>query len=224
MKGYQFKSQLTPKKAAKGIKLANENARELYKDAKILFKKDRIERSVSLSILAIEEAGKSRILKEILLIEDPKELKKAWQDYRKHTAKNLSWIVPSLFIGGARKLDEFRTAFESTESHGQDIDNIKQLSLYTDIFGKGVWSHPKKAISKKFAAMILEFANVLTKKRKIGIETERGLELWVKHMKPTWDDQNMDEMKKALINCYKEAEAEGIIEEGEANKMKDFTY
>ena len=72
--------------------------------------------------------------------------------------------------------------------------------------------------------MILEFSNVLTKKSKIGIETERGLGSWVKHMKPTWDDQNMAELKEALINCYKEAEAEEIIEEGEANKMKDFTY
>ncbi|MCH7524058.1 MAG: AbiV family abortive infection protein [Bacteroidetes bacterium] len=102
MRGHQFKGQLTPKLAAEGIKLAKENARDLYKDAKILYKKDRIERSVSLSILAIEETGKSRIIKEILLIEDPKELKKSWQDYRKHTEKNLSWIVPSLFIGGAR--------------------------------------------------------------------------------------------------------------------------
>ena len=128
MRGHQFKGQLTPKLAAEGINLANENARDLYKDAKILYKKDRIQRSVSLSILAIEEAGKSRILKEILLIDDSKELKKSWQDYRKHTAKNLSWIAPSLFIGGARKLEEFKTAFESTESHGQDINNIKQLS------------------------------------------------------------------------------------------------
>lgn len=224
MRGNQFKGQLTPKQAAEGIKLANENARDLYKDAEILYKKERIERSVSLSILAIEEAGKSRILKEILLIEDSKELKKAWQDYRKHTVKNLSWIVPSLFIGGARKLDEFKTAFESTESHGQDIDNIKQLSFYTDIFGKGIWSHPQKAIDKKFARMILEFANVPTKKGSIGIESEKGLELWVNHMKPVWKEQKMAEMKKALIECYKEAESKGIIEKGKASEMKDFAY
>lgn len=224
MRGHQFKGQLTPKLAAEGIKLAKENARDLYEDAKILYTKERIERSVSLSILAIEEAGKSRILKEILLVEDSKELKKAWQDYRKHTAKNMSWIAPSLFIGGARKLDEFKTAFESTESHGQDIDSIKQLSFYTDIFGKAVWSHPKKVIDKKFARMILEFANVLTRKCTIGIESEKGLELWVKHMKPVWKEQKMAEMKNALIECYIEAESQGIIEKGKANEMKDFAY
>lgn len=224
MKGHQFKGQLTPKLAAEGIKLANNNARDLFEDAEILFKNGRIERSVSLSILAIEEAGKSRILKEILLAEDPKQLKEAWQDYRKHTAKNLSWLAPSLFIGGARKLDEFKTAFESSETHGQDIDNIKQLSFYTDIFGKGVWSHPKKAIGEKFARMILEFADVLTKKDSIGIESEKGLELWVKYMKPVWKEQKMDEMKKALIECYIEAESQGIIKKGMAKEMKDFTY
>lgn len=224
MREHQFKGQLTPKLAAKGIKLAKENARDLYKDAKILYKKDRIERSVSLSILAIEESGKSRILKEILLIDDPKELKKQWQNYRKHTEKNLSWIAPSLFIGGARKLEEFKTAFENTESHGKDIDNIKQLSFYTDIFGKGVWSYPKKAIDKKFARMILEFANVLTKKGSIGIESEKGLELWVKHLKPVWKKQKMPEMKTALIKCYEEAESKGIIEKGKASQMKEFVH
>jgi AbiV family abortive infection protein len=224
MRGHQFKGLLTPKQAAEGIKLANSNARDLYEDAEILYEKDRIERSVSLSILAIEEAGKSRILKEILLVEDPKELKKSWQEYRTHTAKNLAWIVPSLFVGGARTLDEFKTAFESTESHGQDIDNIKQLSFYTDIFGKGVWSHPKKAIDKKFARMILEFANILTKKSSISIESEKGLELWVKHMKPVWKEQKMSEMKEALIECYEEAESEGIINKGKANEMREFTF
>tara|TARA_R110001583_G_scaffold172696_1_gene326478 strand:- start:316 stop:990 length:675 start_codon:yes stop_codon:yes gene_type:complete len=224
MRGHQFKGQLTPKQAAEGIRLANENARDLYEDAQILYENDRIQRSVSLSILAIEEAGKSRILKEILLIEDSKELKKSWQDYRKHKEKNLSWIVPSLFVGGARKLDEFKNAFESSESHGQDIDNIKQLSFYTDIFGKGIWIHPKKAIDKKFARMILEFANILTKKSSISIESEKGLEIWVKHMKPVWKEQIMSEMKKALIECYEEAETEGIIEKGKASEMRDFTF
>ena len=222
MRGYQFKSKLTPKQAAEGIRIAKENASELYEDAKLLFENGRIQRSVSLSILAIEEAGKSRIIKEILLTDDPKELKKHWQNYRKHTEKNLSWITPSLFIGGARKLDELKEAFEEGKNHGDDIENIKQLSFYTDIFGKGVWSSPKDSISEKFGRMILEFAKILTTKDSVGIESEAGLKLWVKHLKPVWNNQKMSEMKCALIECYKEAESKRIIAEGKAQEMKDF--
>ena len=222
MIGKQYIGKLTPKLASEGIKIANDNAIELLKDAELLFDNDRIERSVSLSILAIEEAGKSRIIRTILLLDDQKQLKKEWQNYRKHTEKNLSWIMPSLYIGGARKLDDFRKQFESSESHGRDLDNIKQLSFYTDILSKGIWTTPKKAIDKKFAKLILEFAKILVENNEDEINSIKGLELWVKHLKPVWENQVMNELKIALINCYIEAEELGIIKKGKAKEMEKF--
>jgi len=49
---------LTPDKAAKGISAARQNAQSLLRDAELLFQHDRWSRSVSLSALSIEEAGK----------------------------------------------------------------------------------------------------------------------------------------------------------------------
>lgn len=221
MKGKQYKGKLDSKSASEGIKLANENAISLLQDAKLLFENKRFERCVSLSILAIEESGKSRIIRGILLTDDPKELKKGWQDYRRHTAKNLSWIVPSLVIGGARRLDDLKEIFEPNRDHGQTLDNLKQLSFYTDVFSSKKWSIPSDVINEKLAIMILEFAKTLVTDKSDGMDSIKGLDLWIKHMKPDWL-RDMDSMKKALIKCYTEAEALGIIEKGKAKEMSDF--
>jgi hypothetical protein len=82
MRDKQYKGKLTPKQAAEGIRAAVENSASLLADAKLLFDNERFERSVALSVLAIEEAGKISIIRSILLEDDPSELKKSWQAYR----------------------------------------------------------------------------------------------------------------------------------------------
>lgn len=221
MRGKQYKGKLDSKSAAEGIKLANQNAISLLEDAELLFSHQRFERCVSLSILSIEESGKSRILKGILLTEDPKELNKEWQDYRRHTAKNLSWIVPSLILGGARKLDDLKEMVDPKSDHGQTLENLKQLSIYTDVFSSIKWSIPSKVINENLAKMILEFAKILIRKDDDGMDSIKGLDLWIKYLKPEWKGE-MKNMKKALIECYKEAETLGIIEKGKAKEMAEF--
>ena len=104
MRGYQFKSKLTPKQAAEGIRIAKENASDLYEDAKLLYENGRIQRSVSLSILAIEEAGKSRIIKEILLTDDPKELKKTVAELQKTYREKSFLDYPFVIYRGRKKI------------------------------------------------------------------------------------------------------------------------
>lgn len=221
MRGKQYKDKLDPKSAAEGIRLANYNANSLLEDAQLLFDNDRFERCVALSILAIEEAGKSSIIRSILLTDDQKELKKEWQNYRRHTEKNLSWIVPELISKGARRLEDLRPMVDADSDHGHALDNLKQLSFYTDIFSARKWSFPSKVIDQELANGILSTAKIMVKKENDGLNSEQGLELWVKHLKPVWK-QEMIKMKQALINCYNEAESLGIIEEGKTNEMVKF--
>ncbi len=222
MRGFQYKDKLTPELASEGIRLARENAIEILKDSELLFENNRFQRSVTLTILAIEEAGKPNILRGILLQNDEKLLKKDWQNYRNHNAKNTMWIFPELFHSGARKMEHFRKLFVSKPEHTQDLENIKQLSVYTDIFSKGIWSFPEKAIDEKLAKELLEVAKILVRNEELGLDSKDGLEIWLKHMGPVWKEANMDKLKIAILKCYLEAEEKGIIEKGRTAQMSDF--
>ena len=221
MRGKQYKDKLDPKTAAEGIQLAHENATSLFLDAQLLFDNGRFERCVALSILAIEEAGKPSLIRSILLTDDQKELKKEWNSYRKHTEKNLSWILPELAAKGAKHIEDLRPLFDKENDHGQVLDNLKQLSFYTDIFSKRKWSIPSEVIDKELAEGILQTAKIMIKEKPDSLNSEVGLKLWVKHIKPVWK-KDMIKMKQALINCYTEAEEIGLIEEGKTSEMVRF--
>jgi len=211
MKNIQYQGELNPKTAAEGIKLAYENALSLLSDAELLFINGRFERCVSLSILAIEESGKSTIIRALLLVDNAIRLRKEWKNYRKHTEKNLAWILPELINNGAKTLEDLKKIFDPKSDHGQILDDLKQLSFYTDIFSSAKWSSPSKVIDKTLATMIFSAAQSIVKIDRV-LTTERELELWVKHLKPV-QGIGLDKMKKALTDCYVEAASLGLIEE-----------
>lgn len=221
MKDRQYNQKLSPERAAKGIIAAIDNSKSLLSDAILLFDNERYERAVALSILAIEEAGKPPIIRSILLEDDPKSLKKEWQNYRRHTEKNSNWIVPELVSKGARNIEEMRQTVDKESDHKQQLDNLKQLAFYTDAFSKCKWSIPKEIIDKDLAKSILEIAKIMVGKDSKGMTTEAELKLWIKHIKPVWK-QDMLKMKQALINCYQEAEELVLIEKGMTNAMVKF--
>ena len=210
IKGRQYKGKLTPEQAEKGIRVAFENARDLLADSELLFQNSRYERAFSLAILAIEESGKPAILRQILLIEDPKALNSAWKDYRSHTSKNLEWILPDLVAKGAKKLDDYLPLYDTNSNHGQILEDIKQLSFYTDSLSKCKWSIPKSVVKKELSEMIIKVARILVPSSDSSMTTAPELKLWIKHLKPV-NQENKDEIKVALINCYKEAEQTGVL-------------
>jgi AbiV family abortive infection protein len=221
MKDRQYNQKLTPDDAAKGISAAIENSKSLLADALLLFDNGRYERAVALAILGIEEAGKPAVLRSIILEDDPKQLKKEWQNYRRHLEKNKNWIVPELISKGARHLEEMRQTVDKKSDHGQMLDNLKQLSFYTDAFSECKWSIPRQVISRELAESILAIAKIMISKDKSNLTSKAELVLWVKHMKPVWK-QEMFEMKQALLNCYQEAEDLGLLENGTTKGMVDF--
>lgn len=221
MKNKQYNQNLTPEKASKGIEAALVNARSLLSDAELLFENERFERAVALAVLAIEEAGKPSILRAILLEVDHKQLKKEWQNYRRHQEKNKFWIAPELMAKGARHIEELRQIVDKDSDHSAVLDNLKQLAFYSDAFSTCKWSLPSEVITKEIAEGILNSAKVMIGKPDRSIESKEELELWVKHLKPVWKS-DMVLMKKALINYYQEAEDLGLIDIGMTKKMIDF--
>ncbi len=74
------------------------------------------------------------------------EIADAWRDYRSHTRKNVSWLLPQLVEQGARKLDDFKTLFEESSDHPYVLDQLKQIAFYTDCLGGAHWSMPQEVI------------------------------------------------------------------------------
>jgi len=222
MKERQFNHTLSTKQAAEGIKLAILNSQSLLSDAILLFENERYPRSVSLSILAIEEAGKPSIIRSIILEEQGKGLKKEWQRYRSHTSKNVAWILPELASKGAKRANEIKQIFDNQSDHARKLDNIKQLAFYTDVFSKCKWSIPEEVIDKDLAAGLISVAKILVGKDSLhSMSTEEALNLWVQHMKPVWKSDGK-RMGEALLKCYREAEALGFVEKGMLKEMTDF--
>lgn len=218
MKGYQYTQKISLKKASEISKGAIQNASSLFDDAKLLFENGRYARAICLSVLSIEESGKPSIIRSIILEDDSKEIANLWKSFRRHQDKNSLWIVPELIMNGVKRLEEMRKVVDPKSDHPQVLDNLKQLCFYSDVFTKGKLSLPDEVATKDVASELLAIANSNIKET---FNSEKALEIWVKHLKPVWKKQ-MIEMKNALMNCYQELEDEGIIEGGTSSKMEEF--
>jgi AbiV family abortive infection protein len=187
----QFRGALDAAGVALGINAAKANARRLLEDAKLLLEAGRYAGAASSAILAIEEAGKASILRGLILERDSKELAEGWRQYRSHTKKNVSWIMPRLVASGARKLDDMRPIFDEISDHPHLLDQVKQIAFYTDCLGEAHWSEPSQVIDSDLARSLVQTAEILAKSRDV---TTREMELWVKHMAPVWKrDIRVDE-------------------------------
>jgi AbiV family abortive infection protein len=123
------------------------NAQRLAEDAQLLLDAERFPSAASLAILALEEAGKVIILRQLFSSGSEKELSENWRRYRRHSEKNFFALMPDLVRQGARELHQFRTIFtKDTESHRATYDTVKQLGFYTDCCGDVHWSIPTELI------------------------------------------------------------------------------
>lgn len=207
----QWKNTLKPPQIAEGMNAARVNAQRLLSDAKILMESGSYPSSLSLAILSIEESGKVSVLRQLALARDGKELKEAWKAYRSHTKKNAAWIFPDLVRNGARKLEEFGEMYSDFSEHQTMLDNLKQISLYTDCLGKAHWSQPSEVIDHDTAEAILGIARLMSSRR---IHTTREIELWVQYLGPVWKT-SMNSMKRALLEWFKAMNQEGLSDESE---------
>ena len=105
--------------------------------------------------------------------------------HRSHRSKNVTWILPELAAKGARTLDELRPATDKDAEHTVTLDNLKQLSLYTDCLGAGHWAEPERVVDRALAQTLVAIAYVLARPKTV---TSTEIELWNKHMRPVRGD------------------------------------
>lgn len=211
-----YKGKLSNKQVADGINAARRNARHLVEDAQILLESERYPTAASLAILSIEESGKEHIIRGMATAEADNEVLQQWKDYRSHTKKNIMWLLPQLFMEGARHLDDFGPLFESVAEHPYTLEQVKQIGFYTDCLGKANWSEPTGVIDKDLAIMLVQTAKIFLKKGEI---TTQEIELWVKHMGPVKNGDFLQQ-KEALLHWYAEMHELGLVTKGE--KLTDF--
>lgn len=215
----QFCGRLSAEQVADGINAASENAASLLSDAKLLLEASRFSRAASLAALAIEEAGKVSILRSIALARTDAEAKAEWKNYRSHTRKNQSWLLPELAAKGARTIDEFRSVFDGSSDHPIILDQLKQLGFYTDCLGTAHWSKPSEVIDESLSRSLVEIASILAKSKRVSV---REIELWVEHVGPVWKGE-MAWMKVAVAKWYAAMQRERLVPEGE-NDMAKFLF
>jgi AbiV family abortive infection protein len=204
----QFRGKLTPAEIAAGMTAAARNARRLASDAILLLEAKRFPTAASLAALAVEEAGKVSIFRVMALARNDEEVRAAWREYRSHLAKNGAWILPQLAAEGARRLDQLRQTVERDGEHNKLLNAIKQLGFYTDCYGdKRNWSEPEKVIDEALASTLVRTAEILAPKAEE--HTAREIELWIKHLGPSW---MTSEMPHALLRWQAAMVREGLSE------------
>jgi AbiV family abortive infection protein len=206
-----FQGRLTPVKIAEGMNAAERNAKRLAEDARFLFQANRFASAAALAVLAIEEAGKSAVLRGMSVAKTEEDVRKAWKEFRSHTRKNLLWILNDIVRSGARKLEDFGRMFDPESDHPYVLDQIKQLAFYTDCVGKGKWAEPSNVIKEQHARSFVEIAEQLASGH---VVTPEEIELWVKHMGPV-QKSSATWFKKAFQNYYAELQERGLAPPGE---------
>jgi AbiV family abortive infection protein len=205
-----FEGRLTPAKIAEGMNAAERNAKRLAQDARFLLDGKRFATATAIAILAIEEAGKSTVLRGMSVAKTDDEIKKAWKEYRSHTRKNVLWVLRDMIRGGARKLDDFGPMFDPESDHPYVLDQIKQLGFYTDCVGKGKWAEPNNVINEDLTKSLVQTAEQLASEQFV---TPQHVELWIKHMAPV-QKSSLTWLKKAFENYYAELQEKGLAPPG----------
>ena len=209
-----FKGKLSPQQASEAIDAARRTADDLLKTAEVLFEHDRFAHCVTMSILAIEEAGKQPIIMGILL--GWIELSSGWKDYIRHAAK-------TRFINGAIVMQErnyfpqlprqFAEAIGKTGPDPDILEKTKQRSLYSDCLDKkGKFQiHEPSAIDwKDIAHYVLCDARVVVAALRHYSAAE--LSVWLKHSKLCQKDRRGFET--GLTALEKELREAGFIQPG----------
>ena len=213
-----YKGRLSPAQIAAGMSAAAENAHRLAEDAATLLDARRFPSAAALAILAIEEAGKISVLRELSVATTNDEVAEGWKTYRTHTRKNVIWLLPTLAAAGAKKLNDFRPLFRGDSDHPFVLDQLKQIAFYTDCLGHAHWSIPNQVIDESIAHMLVGTARIFAQSLEYK---EQEIILWIEHLGPAFRQKDPDFIKQALASWYAAMQGSGLKPEG-PNEMEDF--
>ena len=207
MKSNRYCGKLGPVQISQGMNCANANAKRLLEDAELLFQNGRYPSAVGLAILAIEEAGKEAMLRCLSVARNAEELKSSWKDFRTHTSKNWLAALPRLISSGALNLEDFASLFKDPK-YSQSIENLKQISIYSDCIDDARWSSPGEVVDEKVARSVVAAARLAVKGK--SLVTEKEVELWIKHIGPVWK-QDLGKMETALKDWFADLARLGLF-------------
>jgi AbiV family abortive infection protein len=213
----QYSGALTSAQIAAGMNGAIRNATRLQQDAQRMLEADRYPTAVALSVLSIEESGKLRIFREMALARDNEELRSTWREYRQHTSKNQLWPFVESVAKGASKLGDFRRLVDPDSDHPHVLDQIKQISLYTDCLGNARWSVPEDVMERELATALVGVAKVLSASREV---TPEEIELWIYYMRPAFRT-TLEAMERALAEWDAEMRRRGLCSQ-DGHTMEEF--
>ena len=205
----QYAGVLTSAQIAQGMNASTQNAKRLAEDARLMLDHGRCASAVGLAILSIEESGKHRVLRELALFRNDEELRSAWREYRQHTSKNQLWPLIDSVSAGAAKLQDFAHLFDPDSEHPQLLDQLKQVSLYTDCLGNVHWSIPEKVTDVDLAKHLVEIATLLSHSREI---TPEEIDLWIFYLQPVYKTTT-HAMEAALVAWDKEMRSRGLLKD-----------
>lgn len=214
----QYAGALSAAEIAEGMNAAAANAGRLYVDAEILLNAGRFPTATALAILAIEEAGKTAILRQMAVATTREEVADAWKAYRSHTKKNVSWPLASLVAGGARRLEEFSSLFADASEHPHLAEQVKQIALYTDCLGRRHWSKPSEVVDEKLARAFVDAARPLIPRR---LFSTREIELWQEYLGPVWR-AGLPAMTTGLRRWFSAMKEEGLDSAGDELSVARF--
>jgi hypothetical protein len=126
--------------------------------------------------------------------------------------------LPDLHAAGARRLKDFRPLFIEGAEHPFLLDQLKQLSIYTDCLGRAHWSMPVEVIDEKLARRLVAIAAFHVASR--TVHTEHEIDLWIRRFTGV-DRAEFAAMKAALVGWYSDMQASGLKPGGE-NKIETF--
>ena len=171
--------KLNVRKLRKLLDSCLNNAQQLLDSAEILVKNKLYSISVVLSVLAIEELGKRRIISRYVWTEENEtDRKKIWRSFRNHKDKIYWAFMPFLL---KEDKDDYISLWSrrngQIELDAKVIDQIKQLSFYTNIVD-GEIINPIKFATRKSALNMIVIAKQLFEYQNNVERTDRIIQVY----------------------------------------------
>lgn len=145
-------AKLNVRKLRKLLDVCLNNAQQLLDSAEVLVKNKLYSVSVLLSVLAIEELGKRRIIARYVWAEkNEKDRKRIWRSFRNHKDK-IYWAFTPFLLKGDKNdyVSLWSERDQRKELDAKVIDQIKQFSSYTNVVD-GEIINPSKFATRKSA-------------------------------------------------------------------------
>lgn len=202
----QYSGALNLAQIAAGMNHCQDNAKRLLRSAKALYKIKDYATAVSLAVLAIEEAGKTSILRGMVMAVDDAEMRKGWKEFRSHCQKN-GFADLMTCMRSTLRLDDCRSVVTKGEKNYK-TDDLKQIGFYVDCVGDAVWLIPEETITEEIAVKVLTVAGIVCRSK--TTTTVRELELW-KETVGACPQGTLQEQKQQLVLWRRRMEAEGLV-------------